>query len=108
MTLTWSGPSLAWIAAMARSVAPGSLTNAGQPWVIMISGSTGAPDAAASARTIRVIASRTRPRVAPSKARMLSRSSASAGMMLFVLPAWIDPTVTTAVSNGAISRETMA
>src|ERR1700741_2625900 len=38
---------------------------------------------------------------------MLRRSSASSGMMLAAVPAWIAPTVTTTMSVAAISREAM-
>lgn len=47
-----------------------------------------------------------RSRTVSLKLRTLSPSEADSGMMLFLLPASIRPTVTTAVSRGLISRDT--
>src|SRR6478736_6265130 len=63
-------------------------------------------EAAASARTMRPIASSTRPRTAGSTVRTLSSSSASSGIIFSFVPARRAPTVTTAVSSPATSRET--
>ena len=73
----------------------------------MISGGFGAPDAAASALTIRVIAARTRVRTSSSNVRTFSFMTASSGMTFSLSPACSDPTVTTAASEAASSRDTM-
>ncbi|CAM5470230.1 hypothetical protein STANM309S_00209 [Streptomyces tanashiensis] len=73
----------------------------------MISGSFGAPDAAASARTILSTAVRTRSRTAGAVERMLIRRSAESGMMFSLVPACSEPTVTTAVWAAPVSRETI-
>ena len=56
---------------------------------------------------MRSIAASTFVRTCSSKLRTLSPSVASAGMMLFFVPAWICPTVTTAASVAASSLATM-
>ena len=73
----------------------------------MISGGFGAPDAAASALTIRVIAARTRVRTSASNVRTFSLMTASSGMTFSLSPACSAPTVTTAASEAASSRDTM-
>ena len=73
----------------------------------MISGGLGAPDAAASALTIRVIAASTRVRTFSSKVRTFSFMTASSGMTFSLSPACNEPTVTTAASDAASSRDTM-
>lgn len=70
------------------------------------SGSLGEPEASASARTILRTAASTRSRTTGSTERMLSFSSASSAMMFSFVPAWIEPTVTTAVCEAPTSRET--
>ena len=63
-----------------------------------MSGSAGAPDAAASPRAMRSMAASTRVRTASEYVRTLTRISASSGMMLALVPADRRPTVTTAKS----------
>ena len=73
----------------------------------MISGGLGAPEAAASALTIRSIAASTRLRTPSSKVRTFSLMIASSGMTFSLVPACSAPMVTTAASVAASSRETM-
>jgi hypothetical protein len=71
----------------------------------VISGSRGAPEAAASALTIRSIAASTRLRTPSSKLRTLSLMTASSGMTFSLVPACNEPMVTTAASAAASSRD---
>jgi hypothetical protein len=94
-------------AARVRSTAASSLMTASSDSTWSISGSTDAPAAAASLRTIRPIASSTLARTWATYVRTLTRISASSGMMLLFVPAASLPTVTTAKSLGETSRETI-
>jgi hypothetical protein len=67
----------------------------------------GAPDACASASTIRLIASSTWVRTASSKVRTFSLMTASSGMTFSFVPACSAPIVTTADCAAATSRETI-
>jgi len=89
-----------------RSVAAGSLTMRSNVETSSYSGARGAPDAAASASTMRWIASSTRRRTGGVKDRTLTSSSADPGMMLACVPARRAPTVTTADSRAPTSRDT--
>src|SRR5579864_1527891 len=73
----------------------------------MISGSFGAPDASASAFTIRSIAASTCLRTPSSKVRTFNLIIASSGITFSFVPACSAPIVTTAESVGATSRETI-
>ena len=73
----------------------------------MISGGLGAPDAAASALTIRSIAASTRVRTPSSNVRTFNLMTASSGMTFSFVPACSDPMVTTAASVAASSRDTI-
>src|SRR5664280_2870050 len=86
-SITRCTPNLAVNAALIRSVAASSFTTAGKLWIGTMSGSRGAPDADASAWTIRVIAAITRSRTCGSKVRKLSPSSACSGITLSFAPA---------------------
>ena len=66
----------------------------------MISGGLGAPEAAASALTIRLIAASTRLRTSSSKVRTLSLMTASSGITFSFVPACSAPIVTTAAFGG--------
>src|SRR4051812_31412389 len=99
-------PKKASNAAATRSVAAGSLWVSGKRSNSSNSGSSGHPDAWHSAVTIRRIASRIVRRVESLNVRTLSCSVADSGMTLLLVPAWRLPTVSTAVSPGATSRET--
>ena len=70
------------------------------------SGGSAAPDAAASARAIRPMASTTRSRTSLVNVRTLTSSSAVSGMMFTAVPARMTPTETTAVSLPPTSRDT--
>ena len=71
----------------------------------VISGGSGAPEAAASALTIRSMAASTRLRTSSSKVRTLSLRSASSGMMFSFVPAWSAPIGTTALVRGNLPRD---
>jgi hypothetical protein len=75
-------------------------------WAVNVGG-LGAPDASASAVMMRLIDESTFSRTCSSNVRTLSRSTASFGMMFPLLPAWNAPTVTTALSDMPISRDTI-
>lgn len=75
--------------------------------MLVICGGLGAPEAVASALTMRSMASRTWRRTSSSNVRTLSLSSASSGMTLSFVPAWSAPTVTTAARAAATSREVL-
>lgn len=93
-------------AALVRSTPSGSLTTGGSDSKDSNSGSSGAPAAADSPRTIRSMAASTRARTVASYVRTLRRISASSGITFALLPATSRPTVTTAKSAGATSRAT--
>ena len=95
-------------AAISFFVRAGSLKTAGRgSGSTATRGSFGAPAAAASAFAMRAIDSRIRLRVASLYVRTVSCSLTSSGMMLCLVPPWIEPTVTTAGSSGLCSRETI-
>src|SRR4051794_29703591 len=90
-----------------KSAASGSFTTAGNEAPRVISGSRGAPAATASPRTMRSMAASTRVRTSAPVVRMLTWSSARSGMMFAADPACRLPTVMTALSVPASSRDTM-
>ena len=104
---TRPGPMPSAKASASRAHAPGSLTTTGNDCVTVISGSAGAAAAAASARTMRSIAASVFARTDSSKVRTDSRSSAWSGMTFSTVPACSAPTVTTALSAGATSLDTI-
>ena len=85
----------------------GSFTSAGvyasASWRMIGSGAR-APSAAAFA--MRTIASSTSLRARSFMVRTVSWSFTSSGMMLCLVPPWMEPTVTTAGSSGGFSRLT--
>ena len=85
---------------------PASLSVSGNRSNSSNSGSCGQSEAWHSARTMRSMASSTVRRVASLNVRTFSCSVACSGMTLLFVPAWMLPTVSTAVSPGATSRAT--
>ncbi len=75
--------------------------------MVVNSGSRGAFEAAHSAQQIRLTAASMVLRTSSSYVRMLSLRVASSGMMFSLTPACSEPMVSTALSVGAISRDTM-
>ena len=104
--LTLSSPNCFFSAVARRFVSSGSLNSAGVPSEISTVGS-GAPALAAAASALRRIASCSCWRTCGDRLRSVSCSRHSSEMMLCFVPAWIEPTVTTAGSVGFTSRLTI-
>src|SRR6266403_1482212 len=97
-------------AAATRRVSSGLLIVAGTlsaATSMMGARSAGTPEAAAMPFVILVMAARTFSRCAGVIVRTVSCKCASSGMMLCLVPAWKEPTVTTVGTCGSISRLTM-
>jgi hypothetical protein len=107
MSRTRSSPKCFWKTVRTRAAASGSFRTSWYRSSGVISGGFGAPDARASASTIRLIAPSTCSRTSSSKARTFNLIVASSGMTFSFVPAWSAPIVRTADCAAATSRETI-
>ena len=92
-------------ASATRVVAAGSFTSAGKAWIVSMSGSRGEPHECDSPWAMRSTEDSTSWRTRSEKVRMLRPSSARSEMTFSLVPTRTVPTVTTARSAAAFSRD---